>query len=561
MRRSRVPHRVLSDAQVAGLVRLGEQIEAHCGCPQDIEWAWADGRFHVLQARPITTAIRPRLSWEPPERGVRYVRGGAMELMPDPVSVLFETVGLPAFERATKEYQEGLGLGPAMQGWGFVAINGYVYGALRLSLGMMWEAMRALPVLLGRASPAAPTPRGWQEETWPAYRQAVAALQGDPTAFSSQELLDRIEALALACGRYWSVFAALVPQLDRAERRFERLYRRLCKKGDPGPAVLLRGLENRPLEADRALYAAGQEDMDGYVVQYGHSLYSLDFAVPLAGEDRAALQAAQRAWAAGAPSPDERHAGLAAEREDATRRLRTRLSGRRRRMFDERLGAAQQAAQVREDALFDLGLAWVPLRRYALELGSRLVEAGALAGAEQVFWLRRDELASLVESLDRSERPLASLAGQAEARRREREAARGVRVPFAIPEGKVKGLLRVFVPTAEARRQAAGDVLSGTGASPGRVRAAARVIGGPEAFGRLGRGEILVAHATTPAWTPLFALAGGLVADLGGALSHGSIVAREYGIPAVMGTGNATERIRDGQVIAVDGTAGKVYLG
>jgi phosphoenolpyruvate synthase/pyruvate phosphate dikinase len=117
------------------------------------------------------------------------------------------------------------------------------------------------------------------------------------------------------------------------------------------------------------------------------------------------------------------------------------------------------------------------------------------------------------------------------------------------------------VSTAEARRQVEGEVLTGTGASPGRVTAMARVIRGPEEFERLGRGEILVAHATMPAWTPLFAPAGGLVTDLGGALSHGSIVAREHGIPAVMGTGNATERIRDGQhVIIVDGTEGRVYL-
>jgi pyruvate,water dikinase len=248
VRHGDVSRHVFTDAQVAGLVRLGEQIEAQCGHPQDIEWAWADGRLYALQARPITTAIRPRLSWEPPERGVRYVRGGVMELLPDPISVLFEMVGLPAFERATKEYQERLGLGPAMQGWGFTTINGYVYGALRLNLGMVWEAMWALPVLLGHASQVTPTPQSWREETLPAYRQAVAVQQGDPGALSAQALLERIEALALACGRYWAVFAALVPQLDRAESRFERLYRRLRKKGDPEPVTLLRGLENRPLE-------------------------------------------------------------------------------------------------------------------------------------------------------------------------------------------------------------------------------------------------------------------------------------------------------------------------
>jgi pyruvate,water dikinase len=71
-------------------------------------------------------------------------------------------------------------------------------------------------------------------------------------------------------------------------------------------------------------------------------------------------------------------------------------------------------------------------------------------------------------------------------------------------------------------------------------------------------GGVLVAAITTPAWTPLFAMAAAVVTDIGGPLSHGSIVAREYGIPAVMGTGVATRRIRSGQVVTVDGGAGRV---
>ncbi len=73
-------------------------------------------------------------------------------------------------------------------------------------------------------------------------------------------------------------------------------------------------------------------------------------------------------------------------------------------------------------------------------------------------------------------------------------------------------------------------------------------------------GDVLVAEITTPAWTPLFAMAAGIVTDIGGPLSHGSIVAREYGIPAVLGTGVATQRIRSGQLVTVDGSAGTVNL-
>ena len=95
--------------------------------------------------------------------------------------------------------------------------------------------------------------------------------------------------------------------------------------------------------------------------------------------------------------------------------------------------------------------------------------------------------------------------------------------------------------------------LKGFGASGGRVTGTARVLFGPEDFAQMQPGDVLVAVTTTPAWTALFAMASAVVTDIGGPLSHSSIVAREYGIPAVMATGVATRRIHSGQVITVDG--------
>ena len=97
---------------------------------------------------------------------------------------------------------------------------------------------------------------------------------------------------------------------------------------------------------------------------------------------------------------------------------------------------------------------------------------------------------------------------------------------------------------------ASGDehVLNGFGSSQGVVTAPARVLLGPQDFDQMRAGDVLVAPITTPAWTPLFALASAIVTDIGGPLSHSSIVAREYGIPAVLGTGEATRRIRSGQM-------------
>ena len=113
---------------------------------------------------------------------------------------------------------------------------------------------------------------------------------------------------------------------------------------------------------------------------------------------------------------------------------------------------------------------------------------------------------------------------------------------------------------AESESNRTGSVLKGVATSAGKVTAPACVLRGPEDFSKMRAGDVLVAGTTTPAWTPLFAMASAVVTDIGGPLSHGSIVAREYGIPAVLATGGGTRRIQDGQTVTVDGSAGIVSL-
>jgi pyruvate,water dikinase len=112
----------------------------------------------------------------------------------------------------------------------------------------------------------------------------------------------------------------------------------------------------------------------------------------------------------------------------------------------------------------------------------------------------------------------------------------------------------------QRRNAPEGTTLRGFAVSPGQVTAPASVIHSPANFSRMEPGTILVCPTTTPAWTPLFSQTRGLVTDVGGVLAHGSIVAREFGIPAVLGTGQASQRIRDGQLITVDGDRGVVML-
>jgi len=108
--------------------------------------------------------------------------------------------------------------------------------------------------------------------------------------------------------------------------------------------------------------------------------------------------------------------------------------------------------------------------------------------------------------------------------------------------------------------EAASGVLQGTPASAGLISAKARVILNP-AGAKLEPGEILVAPSTDPGWTPLFLTAAGLVMEMGGPMSHGAVVAREYGIPAVVGVAGATHHIETGQQITVDGSSGRIVMG
>ena len=184
------------------------------------------------------------------------------------------------------------------------------------------------------------------------------------------------------------------------------------------------------------------------------------------------------------------------------------------------------------------------LRRALLAMGRRLAGEGALDAPEDIFHLRLDEV-------DRAGAPwpppparVAELRAAME-RRRARRAA--------LADTPVVDL------TAFPRAKVQGDVLArGTPGSPGVADGPARVIRDASEFGELRPGDVLVAPFTNPAWTPLFQRAAAVVVDSGGAASHAAIVAREYGIPAVMGTGDGTRRILDGAEVRVDGARGVV---
>ena len=192
------------------------------------------------------------------------------------------------------------------------------------------------------------------------------------------------------------------------------------------------------------------------------------------------------------------------------------------------------------------------LRALATRAGRRLVRDGVLAVPDDVFFLNRDEVSEALS--DGADRTALTEQRRAEHTRNER-----LTPPYYV--GKIPDKPPAGDRFDGPRQPAAeGDLLRGTGASAGIVRGPARVVLSQDDFGRIMSGDVIVCPSSNPSWVPVFTIAGGLVTNTGGVLSHAAVVAREFGLPAVVGATEATTRIADGRLVEIDGTAGTVRL-
>jgi pyruvate,water dikinase len=382
---------------------------------------------------------------------------------------------------------------------------------------------------------------------------------------------------------------------------FTTVYDKLVKReGDPTAATLLLGADSTPIQGEKALYdlalwsrqynaladyllntptselAARLLDDEGHpeidaweewrrrfqehLQQYGYSIYDLDFAKPLPMDEPLPLLELLKLFIQGeGVNPHERQQKLATQREAEEEAALSRVKGLKLRLFRWTLRLAQSFSVMREDSIFDIGLGYPVLRQILRQLGVRLVNAGAIADAGDIYWLKKSEVENAAVALDR-DGSLENLMGRIEVRKADWRAKQLVQPPIQLPpKERIMGIkMDAFMPVSADEQTE--ETLKGVAASSGRITANACVLHSSEEFGQMKPGDILVAEITTPAWTPLFAMAAGVVTDIGGPLSHGSIVAREYGIPAVLGTGIATRVIQSGQQITVDGDAGIVTL-
>ncbi|UZX03524.1 hypothetical protein F8G81_13540 [Arthrobacter sp. CDRTa11] len=545
---------VLSLESATAVAAAAAKVATHFGCPQDVEWAVDHGgAVFILQARPMTALPDP-VAWDPPGKGawLRNFRLG--EWLPEPVTPLFMDWVIPGIDAAYNgAVERAVGVTVPM---GHCLVNGWYYVApptpRALPHLLFGGRPRSLPFFFNLVVRPMFDPRGadrsvlrdleeeWRTTCLPAYRSLSGAGAGQATV---EELKETVEQVARAAGEYLWYFAATGGAAWKMELVLARFWRRHLAKltgadGDSGNwqtngyQVLLAGLS--PTLPDNV----------------PHAVYSLDWYHKTAGEepDRVSLMRGNGS-AAGAPSAAAMAAAV--RRREAEAACRAALKGSRLlNRFDRLLGVAQHYALLREEQSRDFTLGWPLLRRSALGIGGDLCARGIIDTPEDVFFLTKHAL-----------RPDTPPQQKVVERRRE-EWLRHRKLVAPLWLGKLPPLIgntfdRVANSARTARRVPAG-ALPGHPASPGRAKGRVRVVDGPEEFALFQPGEVLVAKATAPAWTPLFAQAAAVVTDGGNLAAHASLVAREYGIPAVVGTGNATQLLRTGQLVTVDGSAGIV---
>ncbi len=246
------------------------------------------------------------------------------------------------------------------------------------------------------------------------------------------------------------------------------------------------------------------------------------------------------------------------QREDAEREIRSRLSGEKLGQFEAMLAGAAKHVSISEGrALWQLMLVGT-VRVPTLAMGRKLVSAGVIAEPNDVFFLSLEEIAALAANpADRKEMVAGRKADLARQEKMQPPPFIGAPPDPASMPPEVQAIMFRFFGLGPPPAVEPGRV-TGQAASKGVVRGVARIIRSLSDAGRLQPGEILVCPMTAPPWTPLFAIAGGVVTDTGGILSHSAICAREYAIPCVVGTTLATHAIPDGAMVTVDGTKGVV---
>lgn len=531
----RRPEQVVSSRLALRVARVAADIAREFSVPQDVEWAWDGKELWVIQARPITR-LPDEVSWEPPAAGVyhRSLRFG--EWISEPVTPLFESWLLPRMEKGLHDhiYDEIGQVAPEplhviVNGWYYYSLNWLPVPGVAFRENF-FNIVRRLGKDWRTAAPMFPqTVRfgyqqcedDWRDNVLPRFRRVVSEAADRVENVSPTQLIGLVDELADEVGSYFGSIVKVAGAAYKFEARLAQFWNKhLREKLGLSHMVALQGLE-MPDDVYRT-----------------PRLESLDWCVP-------------------PMSPGTRPVAVAElndRRTTAVHRAEEILAGspRRLRKFRRLLAEAQHVVPVREEQLSLLALAWPVMRRAVQRLGETLATVRVLSSPDDIFHLNDSEVRSLLEEPELMDTIIAT-------RREDRVQASKLAAPLWV--GKVPPIVRfLFTYSGKVMGAVRSDsaIVHGVPASPGRVTGRVRVVRDSTQFDEFQEGEILVAPLTAPAWTDLFGRAAAVVSDVGSALAHASIIAREYGIPAVVGCGDATARLKDGQLITVDGSTGNV---
>ena len=666
-------HSSLSDAMINELCKTSVEIEGlYDGLPQDIEWAFCDGKLHLLQSRPITNLlVQPiDVEWVPTLPAKCVSRRQIAENMPDPICPLFEDLYLTQGLEAPRDKSLMVGGGPL-----FVSVNGYAYqrfdyatihnnletrrkrnkdpqavseqdieaaeyaafkgDMIKLKAKVadaaagdiepfrndmtevdrvafdQWYGEQTDEEIKSRITmPESTNPtyvafnntkqndavlKYWYEKTLPRLESAADKWRIlDFASASDLELFDGICELAIEEGRYWSDDSTHTFGVAKStDDQLQCFLQETLPDHNFISGQFLTGIESKTMQSNADLFKIAEmlrSDPDltytvlvvpsayllqalkdhekaadvvvaveQYLKQYGHQGYSMDFIEPTQMEDPSALFASLKGMVRDRNYHPKNQGKKTAEiRAAKYKEISQLLSGLEYWQFRFRWWLARKYNFIREEVAFRFGYTWSILRPMAYELNRRLVEAEILVAKDDIFFLTSVDIKQAIKAKASHQKPdnYGQLASQERALR---EARKRHHPPGTLP-AEVASIEAVSFKETQIKNDESSHIMRGFAVSSGTVTAKASVISGPSEFDNMTPGSILVSPLTTPAWTQLFANCVGLVTDVGSILAHGSIVAREYGIPAVLGVGDGTKRIRHGQTITIDGDLGTVFI-
>ncbi len=553
---------LLTTKELQRLLVLLQTIAMHLGSPQDIEWAWDGKQFRVLQSRPITTSGNWFTNTHPNDNQL-WTSAFLNERLTQPVSPLgwtlvarhLETLAFSAPLRLLNaSFSPNTPLLKLYRGHPYsrVAAWGRIYklfpnwllpadasrffpnndAALRyeepvpkLRLSLLGNAITTLRENFGAASPLH-NPRHWQRFTTQLEKD-LAHLQEQWQQDQSLEIIhhlvketDALTAELLEYHRWSLLYADVFWGLANALGGTKHLQ---------APATITAQLNHDLIALANALDGSRlsmQDDvaLDAFLAKYGHRFYSLDIFDPNWAADRAGFRQLLKTLR-GSTSPQKSS----------------------KQPWRPILRLTYRYLQLREDQRFHWQKIMAFQRTLFVWLGDYLQTQGVLEEAKHVFGLTWEDIQRILAT-DAPSPALGKVAAtrylQLQQLRQEYKLA---------PSQHYPDVLRGNTPQTLKTHQ-----LSGRGVSNGLVQGPARIIQHPSDFSRLNEGDILITESPDPGWTPVFNRIAGLVTARGGQLSHGAVLAREYGLPAVFGVPNVTQQLQEHDIIRIDGTTGQI---